>query len=43
MEAELSHLSHAIWECKYHVVFTPKLRKKMPFGKIKHSFFRGPH
>ena len=28
MEAEFNHLSHATWECKYHVVFTPKHRKK---------------
>jgi Transposase IS200 like len=35
MEAEYNHLNHAIWECKYHVVFTPKYRKKLLFGKIK--------
>jgi putative transposase len=35
MEAEFNHLSHATWECKYHVVFTPKYRKKLLFGKIK--------
>ena len=34
MEAEFNHLNHATWECKYHVVFTPKYRKKL-FGKIK--------
>src|SRR5256885_13398651 len=28
MEAEYNHLNHATWECKYHVVFTPKYRKK---------------
>jgi putative transposase len=28
-------LDHATWECKYHVVFTPKWRKKVLFGKIK--------
>ena len=27
MEAEFNHLNHATWECKYHVVFTPKYRK----------------
>ncbi len=26
MEAEFNHLNHATWECKYHVVFTPKYR-----------------
>jgi len=35
MEVEFNHLSHATWECKYHVVFTPKYRKKLLFGKIK--------
>ena len=31
MEAEYNHLNHATWECKYHVVFTPKYRKKLLF------------
>ena len=35
MEAEFNHLNHATWECKYHVVFTPKYRKKLLFGMIK--------
>jgi hypothetical protein len=35
MEAEFNHLNHATWECKYPVVFTPKYRKKLLFGKIK--------
>jgi hypothetical protein len=35
MEAEFDHLNQATWECKYHVVFTPKYRKKLLFGKIK--------
>src|SRR6478735_544548 len=35
MEAEYNHLNHATWECKYDVVFTPKYRKKLLFGKIK--------
>ena len=26
-------LSHVRWECKYHVVITPKYRKKVFFGK----------
>ena len=28
-------INHATWECKYHVVFAPKYRKKLLFGKIK--------
>ena len=29
------HLNHSTWECKYHVVFTPKYRKKALFGPIR--------
>ncbi len=28
-------LSHSRWECKYHVVFIPKYRKKTIFGHIR--------
>jgi len=35
MEQASNHLNHSTWECKYHVVFTPKYRKKVLFGKIK--------
>ena len=28
-------LNHTRWECKYHVVFIPKYRKKVLFGTIK--------
>jgi len=28
-------LSHSRWECKYHVVFIPKYRKKVIFGRIR--------
>jgi REP element-mobilizing transposase RayT len=35
MEVEFNHLNHATWECKYHVVFTPKYRKKLLLGKIR--------
>ena len=28
-------LSHVKWECKYHVVFVPKYRKKKLYGKVK--------
>ena len=30
-------LAHVKWECKYHVVFTPKYRKKVIFGKLRRS------
>jgi putative transposase len=28
-------LSHVRWECKYHVVFIPKYRKKVLYGKLR--------
>jgi putative transposase len=28
-------LSHSKWDCKYHVVFIPKRRKKDLYGKIR--------
>ncbi len=28
-------LAHSRWECKYHVVFIPKYRRKRIFGQIK--------
>ncbi len=28
-------LNHSRWECKYHIVFIPKYRKKRIFGSIK--------
>ena len=28
-------LKHTRWECKYHVVFIPKYRKKKLFGELK--------
>ena len=28
-------LSHSSWECKYHVVFVPKYRKKVLYGQLK--------
>jgi len=28
-------LSHSKWDCSYHVVFIPKMRKKELYGKIR--------
>jgi len=33
--SEYSSLSHTKWECKYHVVFIPKCRRKVLYGKIR--------
>lgn len=30
-------LAHSCWDCKYHVVFIPKCRKKAIYGKIRES------
>src|SRR5215471_17185417 len=35
MSQSQNHLNHATWECKYHVVFTPKYRKKVLFGQLR--------
>ena len=32
---EYQSLSHTRWECKYHVVFIPKRRKKSIFGVLR--------
>ena len=32
---EWQSLSHVKWECKSHVVITPKYRKKVFFGKMR--------
>jgi|SRR5579859_805740 len=28
-------LAHSVWECKYHVVWIPKYRRKKLFGEIR--------
>ena len=28
-------LSHTVWECKYHVVWIPKYRRKRIFGELR--------
>ena len=32
---QVNSLNHTRWECKYHIVFIPKYRKKVLFGKIR--------
>jgi putative transposase len=32
---EWQSLSHVRWECKYHVVFIPKYRKKVIYGRLR--------
>ena len=28
-------LNHSVWECKYHVVFIPKCRRKTLYGQLR--------
>ena len=30
-----SSLSHTRWDCKYHIVFSPKYRREVIYGKLK--------
>lgn len=32
---EYQTLSHTKWECKYHVVFIPKYRRKVLYGQVR--------
>jgi putative transposase len=32
---EYKSLSHTTWECKYHVVFIPKCRRKTLYGQLR--------
>ena len=32
---DYNRLNHTTWDCKYHIVFTPKYRKKALFGQLR--------
>lgn len=32
---DMNSLSHTKWECKYHLVFAPKYRRQIIYGRIK--------
>jgi putative transposase len=32
---QVNSLNHTRWECKYHIVFIPKCRRKAIFGQIR--------
>ena len=34
---EWQSLAHVKWECKYHVVFIPKYRRKVLYGKVRRA------
>ncbi len=33
-------LSHTVWECKYHVVWVPKKRRKVIYGRLRQEIVR---
>ena len=32
---DMNSLSHSKWNCKYHIVFAPKFRRKIAYGQLK--------
>lgn len=35
MKIDNNSLTHSAWNCKYHIVFAPKYRRQVIYGKIK--------
>ena len=35
MKLDTNSLAHTKWECKYHIVFAPKYRRQIIYGKIR--------
>ena len=35
MKIDTNSLTHTTWNCKYHIVFAPKYRRQIIYGKIK--------
>ena len=33
--AQLGSLAHTKWDCKYHIVWIPKYRRKALFGELR--------
>ena len=33
--SDYNHLNHTTWDCKYHIVFIPKYRRKTLFGQLR--------
>ena len=40
MKLDTSSLAHTKWNCKYHIVFAPKYRRQIIYGKIKEDIGR---
>ncbi len=37
MRQDNNSLAHTTWNCKYHIVFVPKYRRQIIYGKYKAS------
>ncbi|MGL9970415.1 IS200/IS605 family transposase [Enterococcus sp. DIV1420a] len=37
MKKDIESLSHTRWKCNYHIVFAPKYRRQIVYGKYKES------
>ena len=35
IQMDINSLAHTKWNCKYHIVFAPKYRRKVAYGKMK--------
>ena len=35
MEEDITSLTHTKWRCQYHLVFAPKYRRKIIYGKYE--------
>ena len=35
MKFDKSSIAHTAWNCKYHIVFAPKYRRQVIYGKVK--------
>ena len=35
MKIDTNSIAHTTWNCKYHIVFAPKYRRQVIYGKIK--------
>lgn len=40
MKLDTNSLAHTQWECKYHIVFAPKFRRRIIYGKIRQDIGR---
>jgi putative transposase len=40
MEQQFRRLAHSVWDCKYHVVWIPKYRRKALYGKRREIVVR---